>query len=79
MRMAKFMNVEEYNVLVIGREKVGKSSLLSKYLHDEFTEDTRDLVSNECASVVINKKEIVMQFWEVTGNNYILTQLDILY
>lgn len=77
MRMAKFMNVEEYNVLVIGREKVGKSSLLSKYLHDEFTEDTRDLVSNECASVVINKKEIVMQFWEVTGNNYILTQLDI--
>ena len=65
--MAKVARVEEYNVLVLGSDKVGKTSLLNKYLHDEFTEDTRDSATNECASIVINKKEIAMQFWEVTG------------
>ena len=65
--MAKEAYPEQYNVLVVGMEKVGKTSLLSKYLYDEFTEDTKDLGANECASIVINKKEIAMQFLEVTG------------
>ena len=66
--MAKVAEAEEYNVLVLGLEKVGKTSLLNKYLHDEFTEDTGDLqTTNECGSIVINKKEIAMQFWEVAG------------
>ena len=67
------MNEENYDILYkkvkIGDSGVGKSNILSRYVRDEFSIDTKATVGVEFGSKIIsiNNQQIKMQIWDTAG------------
>lgn len=57
----------EYKVILIGAVGVGKTSLLMRYVHNEFQETPNKFVSEEKKTITINGKEIVLYLWDTAG------------
>lgn len=58
-----------YKVLVLGDSGVGKSSLLSRYVNDTFTENMVSTIGVDFSvkSIVYNNKNIKFQLWDTAG------------
>ena len=67
------MEKEKYDLLfkliLIGDSSVGKSNILSKYLKNEFDENSRATVGVEFGTknILINGKKIKIQIWDTAG------------
>lgn len=59
----------EYKVILIGAVGVGKTSLLMRYVHNEFQETPNKFVSEEKKAISINGQEIVLYLWDTAGKN----------
>ena len=58
-----------YKIVIIGDSGVGKSNILSRYVRDEFSIDTKATVGVEFGSKIIsiNNQQIKMQIWDTAG------------
>ena len=67
------MDKEKYDLLfkliLIGDSSVGKSNILSKYLKNEFDENSKATVGVEFGTknILINGKKIKIQIWDTAG------------
>ena len=67
------MSDEEYDdifkVVLIGDSGVGKTNILSRYVRDEFSIETKSTVGVEFGSkiVKVNNKTIKVQIWDTAG------------
>ena len=64
---------EEYNIIfkvvLIGDSAVGKTNILSRYIKDDFSIETKNTVGVEFGSKIIKYKEntIKIQIWDTAG------------
>lgn len=60
---------ELYKIVLIGDSGVGKSNILSRYIHDEFSIDTKTTVGVEFGSkiITISNKKLKIQLWDTAG------------
>ena len=66
--MAAALNTRaEYKVIVIGEVNVGKTSLILRYVNNEFSDPPRKNVSEETKKVMVNQTEITLQIWDTAG------------
>ena len=66
--MAAALNTHaEYKVIVIGEVNVGKTSLILRYVNDEFSDPPRKNVSEETKKVMVNQTELTLQIWDTAG------------
>ena len=58
-----------YKIVIIGDSGVGKSNILSRYVRDEFSMDTKATVGVEFGSKIIsiNNQQIKIQIWDTAG------------
>ncbi|KAG0228834.1 Ras- protein RABA1e [Actinomortierella wolfii] len=58
-----------YKIVLIGDSGVGKSNLLSRYTHNEFSLESRSTIGIEFATrtVDINDKKVKAQIWDTAG------------
>lgn len=58
-----------FKIVIIGDSFVGKTNILSKYLHNTFTQDTKATVGVEFGSknVTIDNNFIKAQIWDTAG------------
>ena len=58
-----------YKIIIIGDSGVGKSNILSRYLHNEFKEVTKSTVGVEFGSkkLNVNGTNIKLQIWDTAG------------
>ena len=58
-----------YKIVIIGDSGVGKSNILSRYVRDEFSIDTKATVGVEFGSKIIsiNNQQIKIQIWDTAG------------
>ena len=58
-----------YKMIIIGDTYVGKSNILSRYLKDEFLEDTKRTVGVELGTKLLKIKDtgIKLQIWDTSG------------
>lgn len=57
-----------YKVMIIGRCGVGKTSLLWRYLYNEFKEDLRGtIVDKETKKVHISGKDLELELWDTAS------------
>jgi len=58
-----------FKIVLIGDSGVGKSNLLSRFTHNEFSISTRSTIGVEffTKSLIINKSEIHAQIWDTAG------------
>jgi small GTP-binding protein len=58
-----------FKVILIGDSGVGKSNMLSRYIKDEFSIDTKTTVGVEfgCKRIEINELKIKAQIWDTAG------------
>ena len=67
------MDDEEYTmifkIILIGDSGVGKSNILSRYIHDMFSDSTKSTVGVElgCKVMEINGTKIKIQIWDTAG------------
>ena len=67
------MSDEEYDeifkVVLIGDSGVGKTNILSRYVRDEFSIETKSTVGVEFGSkiVKVNNQTIKVQIWDTAG------------
>ena len=67
------MDDEEYTmifkIILIGDSGVGKSNILSRYVHDMFSESSKSTVGVElgCKIMEINGTKIKIQIWDTAG------------
>lgn len=61
------MRPDEYKVIIIGAVGVGKTSLLIRYVHNEFSESVTKFVSEERKNITINGKEMTLHLWDTAG------------
>ena len=56
-------------IIIVGNEGVGKTSLLGRYLKDEFITNVRPTIGMDIFSkkIVNGKKELNLQFWDTAG------------
>ena len=57
----------EYKVILIGDVGVGKTSLLTRYVHNSFEETTTKFISEEKKDITINGQKIVLHLWDTAG------------
>ena len=69
--MSKEKDVYEqlYKIIIIGTSGVGKTNILSRYLHNEFRENTKSTVGVEFGSkrMMIENILIKLQIWDTAG------------
>ena len=60
---------ELYKIVLIGDSGVGKTNLLSRFIHEEFTLESKSTIGVEFAtrSIFINNKCIKVQIWDTAG------------
>ena len=58
-----------FKIVIIGDSGVGKSNILSRFIHNEFTQESKATVGVELQSKVylINGKKIKVQLWDTAG------------
>ena len=58
-----------YKIVIIGDSGVGKSNILSRYVRDEFSIDTKATVGVEFGSKILtlNNQQIKIQIWDTAG------------
>ena len=58
-----------YKIIIIGDTCVGKSNILSRYLKDEFKEDSRSTVGVELGTKFVKIKDVgaKLQIWDTAG------------
>ena len=58
-----------YKIIIIGDSGVGKSNILSRYLRDEFKQDSKSTVGVEFGAkkLTINNTTIKAQIWDTAG------------
>ena len=60
-----------YKIMIIGRCGVGKTSLLWRYLYNEFKEDLRGtIIDKETKKVNVNGKDLELELWDTASNKY---------
>ena len=57
----------EYKVILIGAVGVGKTSLLMRYVHNEFQDTPNKFVAEERKTININGKDMVLYLWDTAG------------
>ena len=63
-----------FKVVLIGDIGVGKSSLLLRFVNNEFMEDTSTIgVDFKFKTIVLNSKTIKLQIWDTTGQEIFRT------
>lgn len=66
---------ERFRVIVIGSSKVGKTSLIQKYLFNEFSFEVPQTQTEEKKTVMVNNKPIKLLICDLAGENYSLYQV----
>ena len=58
-----------FKIVIIGDSGVGKSNILSRFIHNEFTQESKATIGVELQSKVylINGKKIKVQLWDTAG------------
>ena len=56
-----------YKVMIIGQCGVGKTSLLRRYLYNEFEDSKVTIVDKENKTVSVNGKSLELEFWDTAG------------
>ena len=63
--------IEDYSikVVIVGDSGVGKSNILSRYVHNEFSNDCRATVGVELSTKTfkINNKVVKIHLWDTAG------------
>ena len=72
---------ELYKIVLIGDSGVGKSNILSRYIHDEFSIDTKTTVGVEFGSkiITISNKKLKIQLWDTAGQEKFKAVTNIYY
>ena len=72
---------ELYKIVLIGDSGVGKSNILSRYIHDEFSIDTKTTVGVEFGSKIIkiSNKKLKIKLWNKAGQEKFKTIKNIYY
>ena len=69
--MSKITDVYEqlYKIIIIGSSGVGKTNILSRYLHNEFCENTKSTIGVEFGSkrIMMENTLIKLQIWDTAG------------
>ena len=64
---AALLQPNEYKVILIGAVGVGKTSLLMRYVHNNFEDAPNKFVAEERKAITINGKEMVLYLWDTAG------------
>lgn len=69
-----------YKVMIIGRSGVGKTSLLWRYLYNEFKEDLRGtIIDKETKKIEVSGKDLELELWDTASNHiYIMLMIMII-
>ena len=60
-----------YKIMIIGRYGIGKTSLLWRYLYNEFKEDHRGtIIDKETMKVNVIGKDLELELWDAASNKY---------
>ena len=61
-------NPKEYRVLVVGSPKVGKTSLIQRFLFNEFSYDVPPSASEERKVIMIGQTKVPLLICDLIGN-----------
>lgn len=66
--MASGGGPKDYKVLVVGSPRVGKTSLIQRYVFQEFSYDVPSTVAEERKVVSVGNKQIPLVICDLAGN-----------
>lgn len=60
---------DKFNIMIIGDEKVGKSTILERYFNKKYSSDRRQTLGVECfeKDKYIDNKKILFKVWDTAG------------
>ena len=61
-----------YKVMIIGRSGVGKTSLLWRYLYNEFKDLRGTIVDKETKKVSVDGRDLELELWDTASKNFVL-------
>lgn len=59
--------INEYKIIVIGALGVGKTSLLMRYVHDQFQDRISTFIAEKEKVVTVDGQEISLRIWDTAG------------
>ena len=74
-------NIPIYKIILIGRENVGKTSIINRFVNNEYTQYLRSTISgkNLQKQIQINDKEIILELWDTAGSEKYRALTKLLY
>lgn len=66
----------EFKIVLVGESSVGKSSILTRFVDDEFNESLLSTIGVDFKfrKLKINNEEVKLQIWDTAGTSFILSR-----
>lgn len=62
------MSDDAYKVIIIGAADVGKTSLLIRYVYNEFDHQSTRVICEERKLVRVGRSSVVLELWDTAGS-----------